>query len=121
MSNDTTEEQRKQAGEPQENTGATPQPKANRTAAEPAKDGTDGHTKVEQNGETAPRMPHERDQSSERQINPGGGRCGSRASARQALQRQAQAKNSRPFVNAAAICRSCIGLFLSTGLPSSQK
>ena len=72
MSNDTTEEQRKQAGEPQENTGATPQPKANRTATEPAKDGTDGHTKVEQNGETAPRMPHERDQSSESQKNPGG-------------------------------------------------
>ena len=30
------------------------------------------HTKVEQDGETAPRMPHERDQSSESQKNPGG-------------------------------------------------
>jgi hypothetical protein len=56
----------------QENSAGTPQPKANKAAAEPAKDGEDGHTKVEQDGDTAPRLPHERDQSSDSQKNPGG-------------------------------------------------
>lgn len=60
------------SNEPQEKSAGTPQPKANRDAAEPAKNGEDGRTKVEQEGETAPRLPHERDQSSESQKNPGG-------------------------------------------------
>ncbi len=59
-------------GAPQERTAGTPQPKPDRAAVEPAKNGEDGRTKVEQEGETAPRMPHERDQSSESQKNPGG-------------------------------------------------
>ena len=46
--------------------------KTHRDAVEPANDGDDGKTKVEQDGETAPSLPHERDQSSESQKNPGG-------------------------------------------------
>ncbi|MGI4777970.1 MAG: hypothetical protein ACRYGA_07580 [Janthinobacterium lividum] len=57
---------------PQENSAGTPQPRANKAAAEPAKNGEDGRTKVEQDGDTAPRLPHERDQSSDSQKNPGG-------------------------------------------------
>lgn len=57
---------------PTEDSAGTPQPKANRPAAEPAKDGDDGRTSVEQDGDTAPRLPHERDQSSDSQKNPGG-------------------------------------------------
>ncbi|MGJ7581462.1 hypothetical protein ACSFA3_14875 [Variovorax sp. RHLX14] len=45
--------------------------KTRRDAVEPANDGDDGRTKVEQQGQTAPNLPHERDQSSESQKNPG--------------------------------------------------
>ncbi|MDR6534970.1 hypothetical protein [Variovorax soli] len=36
------------------------------------KDAGDGRTQVEQGGESAPRLPHERDQSSDSQQNQGG-------------------------------------------------
>jgi len=39
---------------------------------DPLKDAGDGKTKVEQGGESAPRLPHERDQSSDSQENQGG-------------------------------------------------
>jgi hypothetical protein len=56
----------------QENSAGTPRPQANKSAAEPAKDGEDGRTQVEQDGDTAPRLPHERDQSADSQKHPGG-------------------------------------------------
>jgi hypothetical protein len=39
---------------------------------DPLKDAGDGKTKVEQGGESAPRLPHERDQSSDSQQNQDG-------------------------------------------------
>jgi hypothetical protein len=39
---------------------------------DPLKDAGDGKTKVEQGGESAPRLPHERDQSSDSQQDQGG-------------------------------------------------
>jgi hypothetical protein len=39
---------------------------------DPMKDAGDGKTKVEQGGESAPRLPHERDQSSDSQQDQGG-------------------------------------------------
>ena len=39
---------------------------------DPLKDAGGGQTKVEQGGESAPRLPHERDQSSDSQQNQGG-------------------------------------------------
>ena len=39
---------------------------------DPLKDAGGGKTKVEQGGESAPRLPHERDQSSDSQQNQGG-------------------------------------------------
>jgi len=56
----------------QENSAGTPQPRPSQPATEPAKNGEDGHTKVEQDGDTAPRLPHERDQSADSQKHPGG-------------------------------------------------
>ncbi|MES2533026.1 MAG: hypothetical protein V4636_18430 [Pseudomonadota bacterium] len=38
----------------------------------PQTDGDDGNTQPEQNGESAPRLPHERDQSSDSQQNKDG-------------------------------------------------
>ena len=43
-----------------------------RTAADPQKDAGGGKTKVEQGGESAPRLPHEHDQSSDSQQNQDG-------------------------------------------------
>ncbi|OUM02571.1 hypothetical protein [Variovorax sp. JS1663] len=48
---------------------------ADKTAADktdPLKDAGGGQTKVGQGGESAPRLPHERDQSSDSQQNQGG-------------------------------------------------
>ena len=56
---------------PHENSAGTSHP-ANEAAAEPAKNGEDGRTKVEQDSESAPRLPHERDQSADSQKHPGG-------------------------------------------------
>ncbi|AMM25077.1 hypothetical protein [Variovorax sp. PAMC 28711] len=39
---------------------------------DPLRDTEGGHTKVEQGGDSAPRLPHERDQSSESQETPDG-------------------------------------------------
>ena len=39
---------------------------------DPLNDAGDGKTKVEQGGESAPRLPHERDQSSDSQQDQGG-------------------------------------------------
>lgn len=39
---------------------------------DPLKDAEGGNTKVEQGGDSAPRLPHERDQSSESQDTPDG-------------------------------------------------
>ena len=41
--------------------------KSKTTPADPQKDAGGGKTKVEQGGESAPRLPHERDQSSDSQ------------------------------------------------------
>jgi hypothetical protein len=43
-----------------------------RITPDDTKDGEHGNTKVEQNGESAPRLPHERDQSSDSQQNVDG-------------------------------------------------
>lgn len=40
--------------------------------SDPVKDAGDGETKVEQGGEPVPRLPHERDQSSDSQQTPDG-------------------------------------------------
>jgi hypothetical protein len=52
--------------------------------ADPAKDAGGGKTKVEQGGESAPRLPHERDQSSDSQQNLDG--TGAQRVGRQALE-----------------------------------
>jgi len=46
--------------------------KSKTTPADPLKDAGGGKTKVEQGGESAPRLPHERDQSSDSQQTPDG-------------------------------------------------
>ncbi|MBT2320987.1 hypothetical protein J7E62_01270 [Variovorax paradoxus] len=46
--------------------------KAPAKTADPVKDAGGGKTKVEQGGESAPRLPHERDQSSDSQQNQDG-------------------------------------------------
>jgi hypothetical protein len=43
-----------------------------KTKADPAKDAGGGKTKVAQGGDSAPRLPHERDQSSDSQQNQDG-------------------------------------------------
>jgi hypothetical protein len=52
--------------------------------ADPAKDAGGGKTKVQQGGESAPRLPHERDQSSDSQQNLEG--TGAQRVGRQALE-----------------------------------
>jgi len=44
-----------------------------KSKADPAKDAGGGKTKVAQGGESAPRLPHERDQSSDSQQHQDGG------------------------------------------------
>ena len=46
--------------------------KSKTTPADPQKDAGGGKTKVEQGGESAPRLPHEHDQSSDSQQTPDG-------------------------------------------------
>lgn len=53
-------------------TTRTPKAPATKTKADPAKD-AGGKTKVAQGGDSAPRLPHERDQSSDSQQNQDGG------------------------------------------------
>ena len=47
--------------------------------ADPVKDAGDGKTKTEQGGESAPRLPHERDESSDSQQNQDGSEMGRKA------------------------------------------
>ncbi len=47
-----------------------------RDNTDPLKDAEGGRTKVEQGGDSAPRLPHERDQSSESQDTPDSGPTG---------------------------------------------
>ncbi|UVH56828.1 hypothetical protein NWF24_28975 [Variovorax paradoxus] len=46
--------------------------KSKTAPADPQKDASGGNTKVEQGGESAPRLPHEHDQSSDSQQTPDG-------------------------------------------------
>jgi hypothetical protein len=54
---------------PQEHTMASRKPPAK---TDPLKDAGDGKTKTEQGGESSPRLPHERDESSDSQQSQGG-------------------------------------------------
>jgi hypothetical protein len=51
----------------------TPKSRPAKTDAQGAKDAGGGKTQVEQGGESAPRLPHERDQSSDSQQSVDGG------------------------------------------------
>ena len=69
---DEMNEKKPLANEPQEKSAGTPQP-ADSNAVEPANDGDDGRTaRVEPDGSTEPRLPHEHDQSADSQKHPGG-------------------------------------------------
>jgi len=57
-----------------------------RKPADSPKDADDSNTKVEQGGESAPRLPHERDQSSDSQQTPDGTDGTTPAVGRQALE-----------------------------------
>lgn len=45
----------------------TPTPSNDPRKPDPSRDASDGQTQVEQGGESAPRLPHERDQSADSQ------------------------------------------------------